>query len=70
MWANIRNLEEAETALFFSSFPIPETQREAYREWVTAQIVNPLLADDPDRFERAVCNYKNVIRGVVNGTGT
>ena len=70
VWANIRNLEAAETALFFSSFPIPEAQREAYQEWVTAHIVNPLLADDPDRFERAVSYYKNVIRGVVNGPST
>ena len=70
VWANIRNLEAAETALFFSSFPIPEPHREAYQEWVTAHIVAPLLADDPDRFERAVSYYKNVIRGVVNGPGT
>lgn len=69
VWANIRNLEAAEAALFFSSFPIPEAQRDAYREWITAHIVNPLLADDPDRFERAVSHYKNLIRGVANGTG-
>jgi hypothetical protein len=56
--------------LFFSSFPIPEAQREAYQEWVTVHIVNPLLADDPDRFQRAVSYYKNVIRGVVNGPST
>jgi tetratricopeptide repeat protein len=69
VWVNIRNLEAAETALFFSNFPLPEAHRDAYKEWITAHIVNPLLRDDPDRFEHAVSSYKNLIRGVANGTG-
>jgi hypothetical protein len=46
---------------------IAETRREAYRDWVTAHIVAPLLADDPDRFERAIAYSKKLMREVVNG---
>jgi len=67
VWAKVRELEAAETALFLNGISVAEPHREAYNEWVTVNILEPLMVDDPDRFERAIAYYKKVVKEVANG---
>jgi hypothetical protein len=67
VWAKVRELEAAETALFLNGIAVADENRDAYNEWVNLNILEPLVVHDPERFMLAISYYKKLIKQVADG---
>jgi hypothetical protein len=68
VWDNVRRLMAARLTLLFNGISIPDDRRQAYLGWVESDVLRPLQLTDAELFASAVENFKEVLKGVLDGT--